>query len=539
MSSSSKSEDGAKPHPKKEFRCTVCRVTCLSEISYQAHIRGAKHLKAMKSVRSFGGRDSQIPPAKKLTSLKDYINDPDRDEPLIGLKYVEEGKKIKGKRHYRCTLCEHDMAMQIMFDHLIGHKHRRSYLNRHFPLLIKGVQAPTVAVIKKLAKEVEEEEGIQTYATNVNIKLKPQTSKKKPSEKSSEQSSLETNPSEPMQTNADDFIENLSNQINEVAQNPVVETQPPSFQGTGNDYRTSTDRASQYKSHESKTKYSSSRDSEYQSKQYKDQSSSQYQAGGYAKSAGDNRSSKGYESGSRHSSTGYSKDYDKSSRTYDSGSSQSGSGYSKGYDRSAVAYGSSTSQSSSGYNKDYDRSARSYDSGNNQPGSGYSKGYEGSARTYDSGTQQQTYGYNKDQESSRTYESRSSLPSSAYNKGFGESPTTYNSSSLQSSSGYNKDYGMSARTYEPASHSASGYDPGYDQRQASSAVQSTQQTMPPSTATAANPGGLSPDILKILQGKDVPTVTSILSKLAQYYPPLQNVDISLLVSVLFESGALK
>ncbi|XP_069476718.1 uncharacterized protein [Ambystoma mexicanum] len=463
MSSSSKSTDGAM-HQRREFRCSMCRVTCVSEVSFQAHNRGAKHMKAL---RAYGPRGYEQRAPRKLTSLRDFINDPDRTEPLIGLKYVEEGKKNKGKRHYRCTLCELDMAMQIMFDHLVGHKHRRSYLNKHFPLLIKGVQTPTVAVIKKLAKEVEDEEGMQHYATNVNIKLQPQSAKKR-SANSFEQSVLETMEAQPMQTNADDFLENMAT--------PQNISQPSSSHES--DYHSQRQRdysPPQYKKPENTSKYHSSRDSEYQTKRSRDYSPPQYkpQSVSQAKPAAEYKSSQAYESSGHHSISGYNKDY-QSTATH-----ESGSGYSH-----------------SGYNQDYDQSRRTQESGSSHATSGYSKNYDQSTRTHESSGQ-------------------------------------------ISSSGYNKEHEQSTRTYDSGSHNSSGtYNQDYAAQQGSSGVQSAQQTTS-SGPTDASPGGLSPDILKILQGKDVPTVTSILSRLAQYYPPLQNVDISLLVSVLFESGALK
>ncbi|KAJ1099983.1 hypothetical protein NDU88_005074 [Pleurodeles waltl] len=49
---------------------------------------------------------------------------------------------------------------------------------------------------------------------------------------------------------------------------------------------------------------------------------------------------------------------------------------------------------------------------------------------------------------------------------------------------------------------------------------------------------LSPNILKILKGNDVAAVNAILNQLADHCPQLKKVNISMLVDVLFEAGAL-
>ncbi|XP_066483361.1 uncharacterized protein [Tiliqua scincoides] len=101
----------------------------------------------------------------KIKSLKDYVNDPERPEPLIGLEYVIE-IRYKGRKEpsYECQLCEFNTEMVPMIEHLTGQRHRRTYLTRHYP--DKGKRYPNedkALFLKRVARLVEKEEGLKKY----------------------------------------------------------------------------------------------------------------------------------------------------------------------------------------------------------------------------------------------------------------------------------------------------------------------------------------------------------------------------------------
>ncbi|XP_053570342.1 uncharacterized protein LOC128660490 [Bombina bombina] len=59
-----------------------------------------------------------------------------------------------------------------------------------------------------------------------------------------------------------------------------------------------------------------------------------------------------------------------------------------------------------------------------------------------------------------------------------------------------------------------------------------------SPGTQPKSKGLSPDILKLLKGKDLDNVIKILTTLSPFYPALQDVNIEMFAQVLFHTGAL-
>ncbi|KAM9285925.1 uncharacterized protein FYN16_014869 [Cariama cristata] len=71
---------------------------------------------------------------KDITCLKDFMNDPKREEPLVGLEHVVE-IRFEGRKepHYECKLCGFNTEMAPMIEHLSGYKHRRAYISKEFP----------------------------------------------------------------------------------------------------------------------------------------------------------------------------------------------------------------------------------------------------------------------------------------------------------------------------------------------------------------------------------------------------------------------
>ncbi|XP_075603150.1 uncharacterized protein LOC142600671 [Balearica regulorum gibbericeps] len=190
-----KPEDGKPESEKKIFYCEVCRVPCMSSISLQSHYRGAKHRKKEKALRP---KTVYCPPApvrtpmkyetqrpvkrglrKDITCLKDFMNDPKREEPLVGLEHVVE-IRFEGRKepHYECKLCGFNTEMAPMIEHLSGYKHRRAYISKEFPDKMKrkttDVKECKVSFLRRIAGELEKTEGLKMY--KIEGYIRPSTS---------------------------------------------------------------------------------------------------------------------------------------------------------------------------------------------------------------------------------------------------------------------------------------------------------------------------------------------------------------------------
>ncbi|XP_061446035.1 uncharacterized protein LOC133366676 isoform X2 [Rhineura floridana] len=108
------------------------------------------------------------PLSKNIRCLKDFMKDPNREEPLIGLEYVVE-VRFKGRREpsYECQLCMFNTEMVPMIEHLTGQRHRKAYLIKHYPDKTKRTandyNEDKAAFLRKVAREVEKTEGLNMY----------------------------------------------------------------------------------------------------------------------------------------------------------------------------------------------------------------------------------------------------------------------------------------------------------------------------------------------------------------------------------------
>ncbi|XP_063254206.1 uncharacterized protein LOC134551049 isoform X2 [Prinia subflava] len=103
-----------------------------------------------------------------VNCLKDYMNDPRREEPLIGLEHVVEIRFIGRKTpRYECRLCGCKAEVGPMIEHLTGYKHRRQYITKEFPDKMRRKPTDTkickVAFFKQIAGELEMSEGLKMY----------------------------------------------------------------------------------------------------------------------------------------------------------------------------------------------------------------------------------------------------------------------------------------------------------------------------------------------------------------------------------------
>uniref|UniRef100_A0ABM5GQR0 Uncharacterized protein isoform X1 n=2 Tax=Pogona vitticeps TaxID=103695 RepID=A0ABM5GQR0_9SAUR len=117
----------------------------------------------------------RTPFSKHVKCLKDFMKDPKREEPLVGLEYILEIRS-KGKKlpFYECELCQFNMELVPMIEHVTGQKHRKKYLMKHYPEKVKRnpneSKEEKFWFFKRIAKEVEKIEGLKMYKREIREK---------------------------------------------------------------------------------------------------------------------------------------------------------------------------------------------------------------------------------------------------------------------------------------------------------------------------------------------------------------------------------
>ncbi|XP_019364719.1 PREDICTED: uncharacterized protein LOC109291933 isoform X1 [Gavialis gangeticus] len=178
---------------KKIFYCEICKVPCMSSISLQSHYRGVKHKKRERAMNPYRApapvmHETARPVKRKLTKditcLKDFMQDPKREEPLVGLEHVVE-IRFAGRRepHYECKLCDFNTQMAPMIEHLSGYKHRRAYVAKEYPDKIKknmpAMKEDKVSFFRRIAREIEKTEGLKMFKTEGYTRPSTSSSSKK------------------------------------------------------------------------------------------------------------------------------------------------------------------------------------------------------------------------------------------------------------------------------------------------------------------------------------------------------------------------
>ncbi|XP_072008996.1 uncharacterized protein [Engystomops pustulosus] len=124
-----------------------------------------------------GKAPANIQPAVPIVGgrkLKDYISRVDR-EPLIGLEYVLEyccKTRSQIETRYFCELCECDTLLDPMVEHLAGFGHRKLYLAKEYPYVLKAQsnsKEDQSLFIRRMALEIEREEGTKKHMVDVSL----------------------------------------------------------------------------------------------------------------------------------------------------------------------------------------------------------------------------------------------------------------------------------------------------------------------------------------------------------------------------------
>lgn len=111
--------------------------------------------------------------------LKDYLPIKER-EPIIGLEYILEYRvQIREARveiKYFCELCEMDSGVVPMLDHLCGFKHRKMFVAKEYPFVLKALfscKEDRALFMRRMAVEIEEEDGIKMYKSDPVVRMVP------------------------------------------------------------------------------------------------------------------------------------------------------------------------------------------------------------------------------------------------------------------------------------------------------------------------------------------------------------------------------
>ncbi|XP_056376730.1 uncharacterized protein DDB_G0284459-like isoform X2 [Hyla sarda] len=152
-----------------EFYCHLCSVSCASALNLQSHFLGVKHRKVEEAIRKHVADKvvEEVLPIDKMpnVTLQEHIDACKTSEPAVGLEYIYQYQRF-GYNTYECKLCDCRAGLTHMFMHIVGAKHRITYLGKHHPSL--GICGPYIMrgpkKLKKLRDvclEVEKEFGRQ------------------------------------------------------------------------------------------------------------------------------------------------------------------------------------------------------------------------------------------------------------------------------------------------------------------------------------------------------------------------------------------
>ena len=116
------------------FYCKYCHVDCNSSVMLEAHLSGKSHKKKLKQlgIEDFAG-DMETSSKGKILTLEQKLVQEKHGEPVIGLDQIivikprsNFGKSYEPK--YRCELCDVTAEIDPIYQHLVGHRHRKAYL---------------------------------------------------------------------------------------------------------------------------------------------------------------------------------------------------------------------------------------------------------------------------------------------------------------------------------------------------------------------------------------------------------------------------
>ncbi|XP_064409274.1 uncharacterized protein SI:CH211-197H24.6 isoform X1 [Latimeria chalumnae] len=171
----------------KEFRCDICQILCASALNLQTHFLGQRHKRIEAALKAavFGEENSQVNekedgPVRK--SLEEHLATYKTTEPAVGLEYIIEYQNEDGfVFKYECTLCNCVGSTNSMLMHVVGVKHRYTYMKVKYPDMVKAKELFSKKSIvhelfRKKAESVDDLDGKQKI--KVVVRPKPLSRKR-------------------------------------------------------------------------------------------------------------------------------------------------------------------------------------------------------------------------------------------------------------------------------------------------------------------------------------------------------------------------
>ncbi|KAM9308494.1 uncharacterized protein PAF06_012704 [Gastrophryne carolinensis] len=117
---------------------------------------------------------------RAIRDLSDYMERRDR-EPLLGLEFVVEYRVSAGPNSlvdvkYYCETCDLHADLVPMIEHLSGSKHRKFYLARCYPYVLKAPPSSKEdrnQFLRRMALEIEQAEGVRQFKREPSVRYGP------------------------------------------------------------------------------------------------------------------------------------------------------------------------------------------------------------------------------------------------------------------------------------------------------------------------------------------------------------------------------
>uniref|UniRef100_A0A8C4R6C3 C2H2-type domain-containing protein n=1 Tax=Eptatretus burgeri TaxID=7764 RepID=A0A8C4R6C3_EPTBU len=122
--------------PGSKYFCTICTVSCTSEVNFLSHKAGSKHKKFVEWNKRHQDAHAAASTGTSKPFFEEQLNALGKVEPLVGLDYVTEHQNLNSRRDpiYSCGLCDlAGITMASCLSHITGFRHRIHYLQLHHP----------------------------------------------------------------------------------------------------------------------------------------------------------------------------------------------------------------------------------------------------------------------------------------------------------------------------------------------------------------------------------------------------------------------
>ncbi|XP_043920597.1 uncharacterized protein LOC122796295 [Protopterus annectens] len=172
---------------RDQFFCSVCSITCLNAVGFQAHQVSAKHKENEKALRGSSLLEPRMdhresifeflrnpvrtepvvamlePRMEHRESVVEFVHNPRRTEPVVGADCVTEYSFDDDREpEYECEICNLRRDGFSMVDHLISVRHRKAYISQKYPQMMtfnEGSAGESLNIMRQKAAAVEELEG--------------------------------------------------------------------------------------------------------------------------------------------------------------------------------------------------------------------------------------------------------------------------------------------------------------------------------------------------------------------------------------------